>query len=181
MLSPAVALWVLLAGPTGAAVPASGPRVADKIVATVNLHAITRLGLAARLKPIEAQPMDAAKRAEAEKQTLNEMIEELLIADDASHLHLETTDAEIERAVEEVASQNHLTIDELWKAAKDQGFEKEEYREMLRTKLTELRWLQFKVATMSRPDAGDPFAWMAEQRTALVAKLRADAVIEVRQ
>jgi peptidyl-prolyl cis-trans isomerase SurA len=178
---PSLALWVLLAGP--AAGGAQKPRVADKIVATVNLHAITRNALATRLKPLDSHqpPMDAAQRAQAEKLTLDEMIEELLIADEASHLHLESTDAEIDRAVEDVASQNKLTVEELWKAAKEQGFEKEEYREMLRQKLTELRWLQFKVASLGRPDGGDYAEWMAGQRAQLVAKLRAEAVIEVRQ
>ncbi len=181
MLPPSLLLWVLLAGPAGVA--ARQPRVADKLVATVNLHAITRNALAARVKPLVSHqpPMDAAQRAQVEKLTLDEMIEELLIADDASHLHLETTDADIERAVEDVASQNQLTVEELWKAAKEQGFEKDEYREMLRQKLTELRWLQYKVATQARPDGGQPGEWMAAQRAQLVAKLKADAVIEVRQ
>jgi peptidyl-prolyl cis-trans isomerase SurA len=179
MLPPSLALWVLLAGP--AAGTAAAPKVADKIVATVNLHAITRNALATRLKPLVAAHLEPAERTKLERGVLDEMIEELLIADEASHLHLETTDAEIERAVEDVASQNKLTLDELWKAAKEQGLEKEEYREMLRQKLTELRWLQYKVASLGRPDAGDYAEWMAGQRSQLVAKLRADAVIEVRQ
>jgi len=155
------------------------PKVADRIVATVNLHAITRSALAARLKPLGA--LDEQKKKELEKGTLNEMIEELLIADDAARLHLETSDADVERAVQDVASQNKLSVEELWKAAKEQGFEKEEYREMLRQKLTELRWFQYRTASQSRPDAGDIGQWMAAQRDALIAKLKQDAVIEVRQ
>lgn len=177
MLPPSLALWVLLAGSAGGAAPKV--KLADKIIATVNLHAITRGSLAQRLKPVE-KGMTPEQHSEAEKVTLQEMIEELLIADDANHLHLETTDADIERAVADVAAQNQLTLEELWKAAKDQGFEKDEYREMLRQKLTELRWLQFKTATMGRPDGGSIPEWMAAQRSQLVAKLRADAVIEVR-
>ncbi|MFT3839560.1 MAG: SurA N-terminal domain-containing protein [Myxococcaceae bacterium] len=177
MLPPSLALWVLLAGSAGG--PAPKARLADRIIATVNLHAITRNSLAQRLKPVE-KGMTPEQHAEAEKVTLQEMIEELLIADDANHLHLETTDADIERAVADVAAQNQLSLEELWKAAKDQGFEKDEYREMLRQKLTELKWLQFKTATMGRPDGGSFPEWMAAQRAQLVIKLRADAVIEVR-
>jgi peptidyl-prolyl cis-trans isomerase SurA len=181
MLAPGLVLTVLL---SGSASPGAAPaRLADRIVATVNLHAITYVALTARLKPLSklSPPLDPAKRAEAEKQTLDEMIDELLISDDATRLHLESTDADIDRAVDDVAAQNKFTLDELWKAVKDQGMERDEYREMLRQKLTELRWLQYKVSSLPRPDGGSGPEWMEQQRGALVVKLRADAVVEVRR
>ncbi len=171
--------WLCLLGPALALAQA---RVADRIVATVNLHAVTRSALEARLRPLLPQKaLEPAERAAAERAALELMIDDLLIADDAARLGLETPDAEVERALKDVAEHNQLSVEQLLEAAKAQGLAPAEYRAEVKRQLTELRWVHVK-STPSRPDGGeeDVGRWYARERERLVAQLRADAVIQVR-
>jgi peptidyl-prolyl cis-trans isomerase SurA len=173
-LAPLLLLWPVFAS--------AQARVADRIVATVNLHAITRGALEERLKPLLTQHLAPADRANAEQETLEAMIDDLLIADDAERLGLRTPDDEVDSALKEVAERNALTVDQLLEAARAQGLEPAAYREEIRRQLTEMRWVQLK-SSPTRPDGGveELGRWLASERARLVAQLRADAVIEVRR
>lgn len=103
----------------------------DRIVATVDTRAITRSMVDARLK------QGAKGRADAR----DLLIEEALIALDCEREHLTVENAEVDRALGDIAKTNGLSDEALLVALQQQGYELQSYRAVLRAQLLMLRWL----------------------------------------
>ncbi|MEW5737984.1 MAG: SurA N-terminal domain-containing protein [Myxococcota bacterium] len=153
----------------------------DRIVAVVDLHAITKRSVDARARELAPPASDPATLTEARKQALTSLIEEHLIAEDAEKAGVSVDSEDVDRALEAVAQQNGLTVEQLFVEAKKQGLEKDVYRASVRRQLLEGKWLRLKSAQGTRPKDGVAQSdFMASERARLVAELKAKAAIEVR-
>ena len=153
----------------------------DRVVASVDLHPITRSAVDARALPLVALSKSAAQKEEVRRAVLLELIEEQLIRKEAQRLGLEVRDEEVEGALQEVAKQNQLSVPDLLVELERQGLAIEHYKTMLRAKLLEFRWLNARMnrAAMPADEAQRP-SFMASERARLMNELRLGAVIEVR-
>ena len=159
----------------------AAPLLVDRIVAVVDLQAITRSAVEQRAQLMLLMAKSPEQRAQARREALMELIEDALISKEARRLRLEVKDEEVENAFAEVARQNQLSTAELSAETKRQGIDVAQYREMLRRKILELKWVnaQLNRAAMPEADAARS-AFFSSERQRLVAELRASAVIEVR-
>lgn len=150
---------LLVCAPLFAALLAAGSaraeskRVIDRVVAVVEEGIILRSDLAGRIAPLLQQleqipdsAMRKQKLAELQRQALDHMIGEKLIAHEARKLKVEVTDKEIERAVADVMHRNNLTRQQLEDALRREGKTLEAYKsQILRPQLLRLKVLNSTV------------------------------------
>ena len=154
----------------------------DRIVAVVDLQAITRSAVNERARPLLPLAKTEAQKAQVRREALISLIEDALIFKDALRLKLEVRDEEVEAALAAVARQNQLSIAELIAETRRQGFEGDAYRAVLKQKIFELKWLNVRSNRMAEPTAeADRSAFLLSERARLIAELRAVVVIEVRE
>lgn len=143
----------------------------DRIVATIGTRAITRSELDARVKKLKA----------AREAALEAMIDETLIAQDATKRGITVSDEEVERAITMVIEQNKLSREDFLKALGEQHYTLDEYRTAIGLQLLELRWLNTHTASREKPASADELAaWMAGEKKKALDALRAKAAVEVR-
>ncbi len=153
----------------------------DRVAAAVDLHAITRSSVEARARPLVVGSKTEAQKEGARRAALMELIEEQLIRQEAQRLGIEVRDEEVDKALQEVAKQNELTVVELFAEIKRQGLEAAQYQAMLRAKLLELRWLNQRMNHAAMPtEETARVNFMVTERARLLEVLRSAAVIEVR-
>lgn len=146
-----VSLWVMAA--VLAVWQAAEARVVERIVAVVNDEIVLLSGLDERVKPLMPQlqrisdpTMRAQKLDELRRQALNMMIDEKIIAQQATKLKLDVSEHDLDRAIEDVMRRNKLTRQELEKALAEEGKSIAAYkRQILRPQLLRLRVLNVQV------------------------------------
>ena len=160
----------------------------DGIVAIVDGVVLFRSDVAERVRHFEAQLPDPQKRraelGELSRVIVKRLIEEVLIAKDATRLQIEVTDAEVTSGIATVAAQNKVTRAELDAEVAKAGFTPASYAEEVRRQVLEQKWLVLRaVDKINRKKAGDAAAFQAvieKQRAILLADLRRQAYIEIR-
>jgi hypothetical protein len=177
----------VLVSVTGAS--AGGVALVDCVVAVVDDEVVTRAEVETRARREVARAGTAAEgdaaHVAAVRHALDAMIDRVLISHDARRRHLLVTDAEVARAMQFVAQQNHVTEDQVLEAAHLQGIDPAAYRAELAYQLLEAKWLQqahegdMPLLTAAPTDA-DRERWLSERRARLVAQLRAHAHVDVR-
>ena len=159
----------------------AAPRLVDRIVAVVDLQAITRSAVEQRAAPLLLAAKTPEERTQARRDALTELIEDALISREARRLRLEVKDEEVESAFGEVARQNQLSTAELAAETKRQGIDVVQYRAMLKRKILEMKWLNVRLNRAAMPEAdSERGAFYSSERQRLMTELRAAAVIEVR-
>ncbi len=150
----------------------------DRIAAVIDGHPITRSTVDLRAQPRVKTAATPEDKARVFKETLEALIDERLIQDDARRLRLVVTNEDIDRALAEVGRQTHLSADALEAEVKRQGLTLSEYRASLGQQLLELKWLNLRLkrSTFSEADRAKDL----EERTRLLAALRAEFAVEVR-
>lgn len=129
---------------------------------------------------VDERAISASALAER-KGALQELVDEALIAAAAQQASITADDAEIDRALDDVAKQNSISREELENAVAQQGLTMDGYRERLRAQIREMKFVMLKQNFDARPRDQSKFAeWMASERERLVAALRAKAKVEVR-
>lgn len=169
-----------------------GPRVPvplDGIAAVVDSTVIFRSDIAQRSRPfLERLSKDPIQRrgqmAELQKELLQHMIDEIVVAKDATAAHIEVSDAEVAAAITQVAAQNKLDRKQLEAEVKKQGMSQREYEDEIRRQIVEGKWLNLRIAgKIDRVATSDPARLQQElltQRALYVTELRNRAYIEVR-
>ncbi len=144
----------------------------DRVVASVQSHAITRSMVDLRVK------QGIKDRTEARDM----LIEELLISLDSSRLGLTVSPEEVDRALEEIAKTNKLTQEELLKALNEQGYELPSYREALKQQLLSMRWVLRRAAAENMPtEPMERATFMEAARKRYLEQLRRENAVEVRE
>lgn len=119
-----------------------GAAVEDRIVAVVNNDVITFLDLEKRMAPIMRKIAEnpkmsdkAAVIGEMRRSVLDNMVDNVLLRQEARRLAIEVTGEDIQRAVDDVLAQNHIVLDDLKEELKRRGATMEEYRDELNLQL----------------------------------------------
>lgn len=129
-------LLLAIAG-TSAAAPAIQP--IDQIAAVVNDEVITRQELERRYQEItrqmRGQNIQLPPRKLLEQQLMERMITELALLQFAKNSGLRVDPVQVERAVQRIAEQNKLTIDQLRTALEQDGVNFDRFRENIRNEI----------------------------------------------
>ena len=164
-----LSLLLVSAYPGAIAQPrASAPRTADYIVAIVNQELVTNGELQARL----SQVRDNARRANAQlppadllrQQVLDALIDERVQITYARDSGQRLDDAEIERAVTNVAAQNQLTPAQLRERLKREGIDYLRFRNNVRDQLLLERTREREVQARIRITDAEIENWLDKQR-----------------
>ncbi|MBC7956427.1 MAG: SurA N-terminal domain-containing protein, partial [Cytophagales bacterium] len=164
-------LSLLLAGSGSSALAQSrsnAPRTADYIIAIVNQELVTAGELQIRL----SQVRDDARRSNAKlppedelrRQVLDSLIDERVLITNARDNGQRVDDAEVERAVANVAAQNQLTADQLRERLKREGIDYARFRKNVRDQLLVERTREREVQARIRITDSDIDAWLDKQR-----------------
>jgi parvulin-like peptidyl-prolyl isomerase len=152
-LSAALAALVALAPRAGLA-----SHVIERVVAVVNDDIILDSELEQFVGPQYRGPdpgTPEGKKAwdEAKRKALDALIDGRLVQQQAAELKLSVTPEEVDRAVEQIKTQNHLEDSQFAEALKAQGFTMESYRKTLRKQILELKVVN--TAVRARVAVGD--------------------------
>jgi peptidyl-prolyl cis-trans isomerase SurA len=157
--------------------PEARASTVERIAAVVGDHVVLLGEVREEAAPYVAalHETDPLARARQESKLLREacerMIDDLLIEDEAERLHVEVTSGEVDDAIASLAKQNGMSVPEILKAARDQGYGEPRYREAVRVQL-----LHGKLLQLRRPDPQK----VEEADRAFVAELREKTYVEDR-
>ena len=175
-----LALLVGLSGGAAAQAP-RGNLKGDHIVAVVNTEAVTSIEVAQRIERIGAD----ARRANAQlpdadtlrQQVLDALIDERVQITFARDVGQKVDDAEIDRAVANVAAQNQITLAQLRERLRGEGLEMARFRNNLRDQLLVERVREREVNSRIRISDADIDRYLDEQR----GRLAGDAQLHLAQ
>lgn len=121
----------------------------ERIAAIVNGQPITLSEVTERVAPELAHappgPAGEPQREQALKQGLNQLVDEHLVASEASSLGLEVSDDEVAHAFEQLAKQNGMESKQFQEALTQQGISVDNVKESLKRQQLMMRLLQYKV------------------------------------
>jgi peptidyl-prolyl cis-trans isomerase SurA len=147
---------------------ASTSRSADYIVAIVNAEPITNLQVNAEVERVRRQ-FQAQQRALPEASMLSRQILERLV-NEKTQLQLardygfKIEEASIAQAEQNVASQNQLTLDQLYKELEREGLSRQRFRDQLRDQLLLRRLYDAEVEPRVRVSDVEVDQYLAEQK-----------------
>jgi peptidyl-prolyl cis-trans isomerase SurA len=128
---------------------AARAEIKDRIAAVVNGSPITLSEVSERVGPELARtpsgPTGEVQRAALLKQGLEQLIDEHLVAGEASSLGIEIADDVVQHLLESLAKQNNLDVTQFKDALAQQGISIETVRESLRRQQLMMQLLQYQV------------------------------------
>lgn len=149
-------------------------RNGDYIVAVINQELVTAVEVERRLDRIRA---DAARgnvrlppEPELRQQIVDALIEERVVLTYARETSLKIDEAEIDRAVQAVAAQNQITVEQLRERLRAEGVEFPRFRNNLRDQLMIERTREREVYQRIRVSDADIDKVLDEQRSASAAE-----------
>ena len=151
LLSGAILPAAALIAAAGAA-PAQQPKpvvVLDRIVAVVNNEVITRFDLEQRLRAatlrLKQQGTPLPPRETLEKQILDHLITDLVQLQLARETGLRVDDSELDRAIQRIAQENNLTLEQLRATLEKDGVPFTRFREDIRKEIVLSRLRQREI------------------------------------
>jgi peptidyl-prolyl cis-trans isomerase SurA len=152
-------VWAALAALVATA-PRAGwaAKVIERVVAVVNDDIILDSELEQFVAPQYRGPdpnSPEGKKAwdEAKRKAVDALIDGRLVQQQAAELKLTVTPEEVDRAVDQIKTQNHLDDSQFGEALKAQGYTMESYRKTLRKQILELKVVN--TAVRARVNVGD--------------------------
>jgi peptidyl-prolyl cis-trans isomerase SurA len=123
--------------------------IKDRIAAVVNGHPITLSEVEERVSPelnrLPDGPAGEAQRKDILKRALTALIDEQLVASEASALGIEIGEDELQRSLEQLARENKMDMAQFKQALSAQGLSLDSVRDSLRRQQLTMRLLQYKV------------------------------------
>jgi len=148
----------------------AAPNVSDYIVAVVNQELVTNAELQARLARIREEAARSKTPlpppAELRKQVLDAMIDERVQLTTAREVGPRVDEAELDRAVLNVAVQNQMTLPQLRQRLQQQGLPYATFRNNVRDQITVERTREREVNSRIRISDADIDALIAQRRAA---------------
>lgn len=117
---------------------AGAPATSDYIVAVVNQEPITHTDVDKRVSRIQDTAREGSRLPPTEQlreQVLDALIDEKVQISYAKTIGMEIPDGEVEVAIEGIASQNQMTLEDLKRRMKTDGLDFERYRASLREQI----------------------------------------------
>jgi peptidyl-prolyl cis-trans isomerase SurA len=171
-----VAASLMLASPGHAA---DGPVLVDRLLVVVQGSPVFRSEVQKRLRPYVVRfgdkPIDPENRASLEREMLDRIVDERILARDAKKLGIVVSDADIEAAMLAIAGQSHASPKDLIEEARRIGLSEADYRDEIRRQLTDARWV-FRL--VPDPKKRQPQE-LERERSKVLKDLRAKTHIEV--
>jgi peptidyl-prolyl cis-trans isomerase SurA len=162
----------------GLASAAALAQTADYIVAVVNTELVTASELQQRLARIRD---DAARSRTAlppaavlRKQVLDTLIDERVLVTAARETGTRIDDADLDRAVANVATQNQLTLPQLRERLRQDGIAYNKFRENIRDQMVVERVREREVVSLIRINDADVEALIEKRRNATGAGVQLD-------
>lgn len=147
---------------------ASAPRSGDFIVAIVNQELVTASEVEARLARIRADAARSNARlppdAELRRQVIDVLIDERVQLTHAREFGQRVDEAELDRAVANVALQNQITLDQLRERLRLEGIDYARFRANVRDQMMTERLREREVMGRIRVSDADIDAYLAERR-----------------
>ena len=144
--------------------------ISDWIVAVVNSEPITHQELQARLVRIELQLQNAGQalpeRAELAHQLLQKMIDDRAQVQEAKEIGMRVDDASVQQALQNMASQNQLTQEQLLARLRADGVSISQLRNDLRDELLLEKIREYQLGQIKISDS-EVDAFLAAQKKAL--------------
>ena len=145
------ALCGAVTGTTAQPRPANAD-IIDRVVAVIDDEAIFLSDVARRLRPFERQLeqiADTRERAFRREclygETLERMVDDMLIRRAATRAHLTVTDADVDHMIEGVARQRNATPADIYAALEQEGLTRTEYRTFMEAEVLRLRVINVRV------------------------------------
>jgi len=134
-------------------VPTAQATIVERVVAVVADKAILLSDLLQRARPFQMQvygsvPEGASRNAalsQLYKQLIEKLVDEELQGREAARANISVTSQEIEAAIERVAKQNDVTVEQLFEEAQKNGLSLAEYRQEIRRQLLDAKMLNLRV------------------------------------
>ena len=158
--------------PGASAQAASEPaaRTGDYIIAVVNQELVTAGELEQRLERIRAEAARTGAKLpppqELRRQVLDALIDERVQVTNARESGLKIDEAELDRAVGNVALQNQLTLPQLRERLRQQGIDYAKFRNNVRDQILVERVREREVMERIKVSEAEIDAFLAERRTA---------------
>lgn len=145
-------LFILVCLIVLAAVPVRAAETVDRIVAVVNGEIITLFELNQRIRPVlerfrgrELGPEEKAAILRLKEQALQQMVDDILIQQEAERYQLDVSDASVENEVRGFRLKNNLTEEEFAEQLKLEGSSREEFADRVRRDILKHKLLGFMV------------------------------------
>jgi peptidyl-prolyl cis-trans isomerase SurA len=164
-----VSLALGLAAPWAAAQAGSAvPRSGDYIVAVVNQELVTAGEVQQRLAQVRAQATRGGTRlppeAELRRQVTEALIEERVLVTYARDSGVKIDEADLDRAVANVAQQNQITLSQLRERLKTEGLDYSRFRSSVRDQMMVERTREHEVQSRIKVSDADIDAFLDKQR-----------------
>lgn len=147
---------------------AAAPRAGDYIIAIVNQELVTAGELQLRLNQVQEEAKRSGARLppdeELRRQLLDALIDERVQITNARDSGMRLDDADVERAVANVAAQNQLTPSQLRDRLKREGIDYARFRGNVRDQLMVERTREREVQSRIRITDAELEAWLEKQR-----------------
>jgi peptidyl-prolyl cis-trans isomerase SurA len=160
-----LALAVCLAAPWSAAQPA---RAGDYIVAVVNQELVTAGEVQQRLAQVRAEAARSGAKLppdpELRRQVVEALIEERVLVTYARDSGIKIDEAELDRAVANVAQQNRITMAQLRERLKSEGLDYTRFRNSVRDQLMVERTREREVQSRIKVSDAEIDAFLDKQR-----------------
>ena len=128
---------------------AASAEIKDRIAAVVNGQPITLSEVEDRVSPdlsrVAPGPAGEPQRKEILKRALAALIDEQLVASEASALGIEVGEDELQRLLEQLARENKMDMTQFRQALGQQGLSLDSVRDSLKRQQLTMRLLQYKV------------------------------------
>ena len=128
---------------------AASAEIKDRIAAVVNGQPITLSEVEDRVSPdlsrVAPGPAGEPQRKEILKRALTALIDEQLVAGEASALGIEVGEDELQRLLEQLARENKMDMTQFRQALGQQGLSLDSVRDSLKRQQLTMRLLQYKV------------------------------------
>lgn len=168
-------------GAAGRAADRSISRPGDYIVAVVNQELVTAVEVELRMERLRAEAARAGQRlppdAEMRRQVVDALVEERVILTFSRDMGGKVDEAEIDRAVQVVAAQNQLSVEQLRERLKADGIEFARFRANLQDQLLVERTREREVNQRIRIAEADVDRALEDQREASAV----DATLNIAQ
>ena len=174
---PTACAALLLAACLTAAAPAQAqqrraatPRTADYIVAVINRELVTAQEIELRVARAREEARRAGQtlppEAELRRQILDALIEDRVLVTQARDSGQKLDEAELDRAVANVAAQNQLTLAQLRERLRREGIDYAQFRNQIRDRLLVERLREREGQSRIRVSDAEIDAWLEQRRAA---------------
>lgn len=123
----------------------SAAQVVDRIVAVVNGEIITYVDLQQQLRLIMGQTPEATVAARMAPQVLDEMIDDIIIRQEAARLQVEVSDSEIDNEIRQFKARHRMSEDDFLRSLRLQGLTAEQFRERSRQDIVKHKLINYMV------------------------------------